>query len=442
MNRYWRFALLAVCLILLGSLAAAHAERGRSGGAADLELPSYVPIPTNGPLADPAELLPRRLTRAKNEEKKAQDLFSEVFKHPAEYLKDKKALTELAQAIIDGKVKLPENSPITDALRKIRDKGSNDARLKDLNPQELAAFREAIKKITANGSDGSAENTQPETNPINPDPQADPANPSQPLDANGRPIAAASETDDEGTPFSRWLVRNADWLSRPGGPLADSPELRQTIVDLARRTTEGGLAMGEDAPWIDELGRAIQRVMSPELAAKFNLPEWRDLSWNLPQSVPMPDLSFSSSPSQAAGSGPVGSGPELAFLGLAALILGGIAAWGLYRRQGAAASQAASNGWQLGPWPVDPAAVASREDLVRAFEYLSLLRLGPEARTWNHRTIAANLGGDRPDQDRAAGKLAGLYEQARYAPAAEPLPDAALQEARRELSFLGGVAAV
>jgi hypothetical protein len=79
--------------------------------------------------------------------------------------------------------------------------------------------------------------------------------------------------------------------------------------------------------------------------------------------------------------------------------------------------------------------VVSAEDLIRAFEYLSVLKLGPEARHWNHRTIAAGLGGGE-----AAGHLADLYERARYAEPAEPLDAEALPAVRRELTDLAGVA--
>ena len=45
----------------------------------------------------------------------------------------------------------------------------------------------------------------------------------------------------------------------------------------------------------------------------------------------------------------------------------------------------------LGPWPVDPRTIADRAALVRAFEYLSVLRCGTGAKVWNHVTIAAEL---------------------------------------------------
>ena len=93
--------------------------------------------------------------------------------------------------------------------------------------------------------------------------------------------------------------------------------------------------------------------------------------------------------------------------------------------------------------------------MIRAFEYLSLLWLGPPARNWNHQVIAERMGEEDkagPDapklmswdafaQRQAAGQLAALYERARYAPPGEPLPDDALAAARRDLCFLAGMPA-
>ena len=101
--------------------------------------------------------------------------------------------------------------------------------------------------------------------------------------------------------------------------------------------------------------------------------------------------------------------------------------------------------WRLGPWPVSPGAVRTREQLVRAFEYLSLLLLGPAARTRHHHDLARQIG-DQPDMDpdrrkEAAQALAGLYEQARYAPPQDDLSEEQLDRARRELRRLAGGAA-
>src|SRR5207245_4917341 len=109
----------------------------------------------------------------------------------------------------------------------------------------------------------------------------------------------------------------------------------------------------------------------------------------------------------------------------------------------AAVSSDSQPAWRLGPWPVDPAQVSTRQDVVRAFEYLSLLVFGRAARSWNHRTIALRLS-DRPDaaaeRRRAATNLAALYERARYAPPADPLSDEEVREARHHLCLLAAVA--
>jgi hypothetical protein len=127
--------------------------------------------------------------------------------------------------------------------------------------------------------------------------------------------------------------------------------------------------------------------------------------------------------------------------GLAVLAV--VLAWKLVGARRKLAVTVDRSGWQLGPWPVNPAEVATRQDLILAFEYLSLLVFGQAARTWNHRDIAARLreqpGGVAAHRSRAADHMADLYERARYAPAADPLPEGELRDARRDLCLLAGV---
>jgi hypothetical protein len=96
----------------------------------------------------------------------------------------------------------------------------------------------------------------------------------------------------------------------------------------------------------------------------------------------------------------------------------------------------------LGPWPVRPQEVASSEELVRAFEYLAILLLGPAARFRNHRQIAEQLASRPcPDQERhqdGVRFLTELYEQARYAPEGLQLAEPTLLRVRRELCHLSG----
>lgn len=93
----------------------------------------------------------------------------------------------------------------------------------------------------------------------------------------------------------------------------------------------------------------------------------------------------------------------------------------------------------LGPWPVDPRHIETREDVVKAFEYLSVLICGPSARTWTHSTIADALSELATTHGETAVMLARLYELARYAPLDEPLTREELIEARQLVCGLAGV---
>src|SRR5262249_55277539 len=71
--------------------------------------------------------------------------------------------------------------------------------------------------------------------------------------------------------------------------------------------------------------------------------------------------------------------------------------------------------WRLGSWPVSRGAIATRQDLARAFEYLALLCLGPQASTCHHRELAGRLAeqdADTPPRRQSIELLAWLYEQA------------------------------
>jgi hypothetical protein len=144
------------------------------------------------------------------------------------------------------------------------------------------------------------------------------------------------------------------------------------------------------------------------------------------------------------GGGGFGFGKVM--LVFAAILILGILVWQVWQRFAhPPVPVEVAPAWQLGGWPVLPGQVATRTDLIQAFEYLSLLLLGPAARTWNHLDIAAGMAGDgstgSPDQRTAAHRLAHLYEEARYTQGAEPLSSEAQAEARHNLCFLAGVAA-
>jgi hypothetical protein len=232
---------------------------------------------------------------------------------------------------------------------------------------------------------------------------------------------------------SRQLAQLARWLDGLSDGMSDSPALRSWLSDVARIVLEnsdgrsGGLAsslgrwnqLAKQGKWFSQSWAQLRRL---------ELPSW-------------PSLGFSgirlggTSSGGPGGAGLRGSGQALAWLltlGIGVVVA--VAVWKLLARYVVwGGSVTPADSWRLGPWPVAPAAVASRADLIRAFEYLALLLLGREARSWNHRDIATRLGSAEAD------RLATLYEQARYAPNAEPLPEEAVAEFRRDLCLLAGV---
>ena len=91
-----------------------------------------------------------------------------------------------------------------------------------------------------------------------------------------------------------------------------------------------------------------------------------------------------------------------------------------------------------GPGGIDFDAIRTREELVPAFDHVSLDQIGEEARSWNHRVIADQFAEVKPAQAAPANELAGLYERARYAPQDEDLSAGDFADARRDLRAIAG----
>jgi hypothetical protein len=266
--------------------------------------------------------------------------------------------------------------------------------------------------------------------------------------ANERPTGPLSPAGQPapGNPFdpprSPERPREASWDER-------REELRKSFTNFLR---ESPLANSET---VRDIGRKLSRSFS-EASEKGNM-DWDDWLERMPRlgnwlpgglpSLPKPEwhsgMPSVSAPSAGSLSTP-DSGRFTAAIWLAGAVLAAVLAWKLLTARRLAGATNGQPAWRLGPWPVDPAEVATRQDLIRAFEYLSLLVFGPVARAWNHRDIAFRLGeqpGDASDERRrAADHLAALYERARYAPPADALPDGEAREARRDLCLLAGVA--
>lgn len=237
----------------------------------------------------------------------------------------------------------------------------------------------------------------------------------------------------------QWANTIADWAERlprtKMGGLRDS----QAMQDLVRQFSESAaraVSGGDENNLAAQLARWESRLQGARDWLPHEIPElFRPTkTWDfsgLPRPN-LPEMDFSSralpsAPSIQFSSGELGAVANVLLIGLALAVVAA-AIWKVRRM---AMSPEAKARRALGPWPLDPGSVSTREDVIRAFEYLSLLRCGEPARTWHHHAIAERLG------NSDAQRLAELYEQARYAPAQHREPD--WTSARAPLTALAGV---
>ena len=223
------------------------------------------------------------------------------------------------------------------------------------------------------------------------------------------------------------------------------------LKDALRQLTS--MSRGESSSFLQNVRglvdrfEGVGRYFTPENLGLKDLPHIPRPDWKFTMpSLPSMDLPALSAPSLGGfPSVPNLSTPEAPGLlvGFSVLLFLGLLAWKLpsWMRDDTKA-EAKLRGNNLGPWPVAPNAVHTRGELIRAFEYLSLLILGPSARAGNHNDLAHRLGADVVDRQEAARCLARLYEQSRYAPEqSEPetlLPEQDQAEARHALCLLAG----
>jgi hypothetical protein len=231
----------------------------------------------------------------------------------------------------------------------------------------------------------------------------------------------------------RWLpqsLRNSDAVKRFTRRLGDIdwskatgnknilPERLRSNVDLSRRLRGVGSAAE----------RAFNRI------GKIDGPRLSNIHGpNLPRGPELPSVG---APGAASGGAEMGSLFTVLMV-IGGIIVGAFLIWKLLVQPMQARKEKPA-GWAVGAWPVDPSRIRTREELIKAFDHLALLNGGRPARHWHHREVANHLG--EPDEVRrvTADRLAEVYQQARYAPPQEPLPDVQIDLARKDLVTLAG----
>ncbi|HSQ58713.1 MAG TPA: hypothetical protein VLM40_23530, partial [Gemmata sp.] len=285
-------------------------------------------------------------------------------------------------------------------------------------------------------------------------------NEKKPISLDENPFAQSENAD----PRAKSLEAFAAVWERNIGPLSETPEVRKALFDLVG---ENGL----DFDFKDDKGNSLWDLMKNGDGSDFgdlfngassgggswfgdwDFPKFGDWfgggggsssssSWNWGR---WGSSSSSSSSRSGSGFGSGGGGfgfggdlPWIPFVVLLVIILA-VVIWFQVKNIDIQRSAVVVAGDGLGPWPVDPRQINTREEVVKAFEYLSVLICGPSARNWTHNTIADALSDLATTHGETAVMLARLYELARYAPIDEPLSNAELIEARKLVCSLAGV---
>jgi len=413
-------------------------------------------------------MLLRRLRNLRNA-REAQKLAEEFLKNPqmAERLRE-----TLRQS--GGKTSLPDGMDSDGKLRDLIKRLVQDGNVPlsgdggRPNQESLEKLKELIKQQAdrSKAGDGSDSSNQPNREGSEGDRRRE-SNDGRPgPDGSSRQSGESGSGTREGaqgSPLSRQFARKltdmAEKFQDSHSSLGDSPTLQRALRSLNRVGGDGdrwgdfGKNGDRIASSLPDLGRFVRL---DKLRPEGGLSLFKNRDW-LPSmsgfrwpggSLPSVKLGgFSGGPSFGPPSispgGASSSGTGMVLVWVIALAALGLAAWKILGSAKKRITSAPSSGWRLGRWPVQPAAIRTREDLIKAFDYLSLLQLGQAARHWNHRQIAVGLGSKQDEErDRAATHLAGVYEQARYAPISDDLPDAELAAARRHLCQLAGVSAL
>ncbi len=286
----------------------------------------------------------------------------------------------------------------------------------------------------------------------------------EPLDGRHRldpqnPLGTPPKTPEEMAKSKAVETATAIW-EKNVGPIEDSPGVRKALIDLiSDPDAMDFLSDGKGNTIFDALDK--DNPDSEKFRDFFGNSKWEwpkfDLGWGRgnsdldfdfgnrrPRDRGGWDMSWSRSRGSTSfdGMGSFNLGgmqvPWLLMILVVVAVIAGVLWWqwgAIFKRREAGAVLTESGGG----WPIDPRQINSREDVVKAFEYLSVLLCGAGAKTWTHSTIADELSRLAQSEPDTALKLARLYELARYAPLDEPLTRAELLEARRLACELAGL---
>lgn len=475
-----RLLLLHIIAVFVLASGSALVSARDDEAAAEKRARSHLPItPADGQSQDPEAVFSDRLGKLRAM-RDARKLAEQMLKNKDIKLteEDVKRLQEkLGQS---GGTSLDLNDPVVQALlskllEQQQQKGSAALSELGMDAKQLEGIRERLTppQTTDPPADEPLLPKRPRINPHGlPDPTLGaPGPPNEGGNGGGDNRASARvqepsraeqelrspEGSEARAKFAEQLAKFAGRVKGMDATLRNSPALNQALRDLTR--SEGT----PDERWLELVNRLGNwGEWAPRLKIERTPEGDNPLAERVAASLsklgdrrgPLDKLSGITGPRITPPESSREDGWAPLALGMTLAVFGGLAfLWTMRMRNRRHAADARQAAWRPGAWPVHPAAVRTRQDLIRAFEYLSLLCLGPSARQRNHLELATRLGEEaRPDfgntwlspEERrfAATHLASLYERARYAPPTDPWPEAELSTARRDICSLAGVAAV
>jgi len=470
---------LLFCLSWCASLSGQTASDSddEESRIAESHLLTIVPMPEGD---DPAELLQHRLLGKRNqsiaERLQRYGIGPKVLDELKHRLETDKEFTKALKNFRADDPRIPKD--LRDTLKQLQFEKS-DLQSK-LNPELIDDLKQRLKS-KEQGAAGS-EAKQEKKDSAGPPSLTNQSTAGAKLANLARTEKSANDGEEsDGTktesPVVRSLLKFAQGLARMNPDFEKSPALQKAVRDLSRHMGEPDQRWqllsksahelsARWATWSSQL-RLENALSGRSWPARLTSRTWPSLRARTEEALARSVRAESAEPE---------TGPWRGLFILVALAAAAWAAWKLFERWPFVARRKVQQEWDPGPWPVDPAQVASRGEVVQAFEYLALLILGPAARSRNHRALAEELGLEKtlprrrpettssggpsgskgwfgrqrislglfpmPDERRLlARELANIYEQARYSPPADTLPEDAVVRARRDLCRFAGVSA-
>lgn len=407
------------------------------------ERPSHLPLDAQD-VGDLEELLAGRLSQARVGEltRKNKAEADAARKAVQSLLKNRKFMESLDAKFTPedleslqsrlARGEIPANDGVLRDLIEQAQKNNTLPDLSEIDQKRFQRWLETNPKLPELGwGDGRG---RPTISPLGPPPSVPPSiTPPTPQPSPSPQPGSRAETPD-------WLKKRFEGFIKSLDDNVDSPDGNSWNEFLGRMAQEGSRSRALDPDFLEKVQGWSQKLPKME-RSPGDLGRWfrTTRSPNLRQggmALHPPTLPATPSSPTISGRGAEVIVWVVLFVVVVLVLLR--VGWRVVRDR-----LAPSGEWRLGPWPVRPQAVATRADLVRAFEYLALLLLGPAARTRHHLDLAEQIGtcpGEDPTRRRqAAEELARLYAVARYAPDDTPLQPEDLASARRDLCYLAGV---